>query len=72
MKRQPPEGWNDKRTGFRPGAEPLHENEGDYCEQQRRQENTEQEDPLLDNLAELFPQDDKDFVHTRACSFFMV
>jgi hypothetical protein len=72
MDRQPPEGRNGKRTVSRPSADPLQENEGEYCEQQRRQENTEQEDPLLDDLAELFPQDYKDFVHTRSCSFFIV
>jgi len=27
---------------------------------------------LLDDLDELFPQDHKDFVHTRSCSFFIV
>jgi hypothetical protein len=42
----------------------LQENEGNHDKQQRRQENTEQENTLLNDLHKLFAQDYQDFVHT--------
>jgi hypothetical protein len=54
MKRQPLEGRDVQRTGFRPIAAELQIKEGNHDKQQRRQENTEQKNTLLNDLTKLF------------------